>query len=174
MTGASGPDPVDAPDPVDVHVGRRLRLARVATGWSRADLVDRLGADRSGAERPGAERSGAERSGIDVRGLADLETGRAAISAGGLHRLAALFEVSIQYFFDGLAQPSRQAGPERRGAAPEADPQLLRLVGAYHGIADEELRAALVDLVARMPGGLTRSRRRSARILRFEPPRGAD
>jgi transcriptional regulator with XRE-family HTH domain len=154
------PDLIEAPGPVDRHVGRRLRLARLAMGWTCGELAGRLA--------------------IAARELEAFEEGALPVSAGRLHRLAAVFGVSIQYFFDGFTPPpnvSEGATPGCRVAlagSPESDPQLLRLVGAYHRIADEGLRAELVDLVARMPGGLTRDRRQVFRGPRRDSPLHAD
>ena len=144
-------DEADRRDPMDTHVGRRLQLARTAMGWSQAALADRL--------HVSAETIGSYESGTDQ------------IGASRLHRLARLFEVSVQYFFDGAASETRDAprappswapgGTARRDQPHE---QMLHLITAFDDIKNAEVQQALDDLVNVMRRSLAMQRARSGWI----------
>lgn len=68
---------------LDYHIGRRLRDRRIALGLSQALL--------------GA------RAGITCQRIASYEDGEITIGAGTMYCLARALDVSIPYFFEGLA-----------------------------------------------------------------------
>lgn len=72
----------EGPDPVDVHVGARVRLARTMRGLSQ----EKLG----------------EACGITFQQLQKYEKGNNRISASMLHRLVNALDMPHSYFFGGL------------------------------------------------------------------------
>lgn len=70
------------PDPVDVHVGQRLRTLRALFGMSQAELAERLG--------------------ITFQQLQKYETGANRVSVGRLWQAAKILYVPPSYFFLGL------------------------------------------------------------------------
>lgn len=135
-------------DPMDTHVGRRLQLARTAMGWSQAALADRL---HVSSEKIGSYESGADQ-----------------IGASRLYRLANLFEVSVQFFFDGAASETCEDPPSPPSWAPGGTPrrddphkQMLHLVTAFDEIRNAEVQQALDDLVSVMRRSLAMQRARS-------------
>ncbi len=75
-------------DPVDVHVGGRLRLLRTARRLSLEELGRRIG--------------------VTYQQIQKYETGANRISASTLYRIATVFEVSPTYFFEGLGENGKE------------------------------------------------------------------
>jgi len=77
----------DGPDPVDVHVGKRIRERRLSLGMSQTDLGEYLG--------------------LTFQQIQKYEKGANRISASKLWALSHLFEVPIGWFFDGLGKAGK-------------------------------------------------------------------
>ena len=73
----------EGPDPIDKHVGQRVRERRLQAGLSQLALAGQLG--------------------VSFQQLQKYETGRNRISASTLYRLAQLLGVGPAYFFEGYA-----------------------------------------------------------------------
>lgn len=121
----------DGPDPVDIHVGHRLRQRRTLLGMSQEKL--------------------AEAFGVSFQQVQKYERGANRISASRLHLLSKILDVPITYFFEGLPQKL----PERRPLAdiPESETkdqmtsrETLELVRAYYKIEDPVIRKRIVEL----------------------------
>ena len=91
----------DGPDPVDIHVGARGRERRESLGMSQTDLGDYVG--------------------LTVQQIQKYERGINRISASKLWAIAGLFEVPIEWFFEGLGELSQ--GQEDVMATPVAHPR---------------------------------------------------
>lgn len=83
---------LNGPDPIDVHVGARLRARRKLIGSSQEALADALG--------------------LTFQQVQKYERGFNRISASKLYRAAAVLEVAPAYFFEGL--------PDVKGLSDEA------------------------------------------------------
>jgi len=88
-----------APDPVDVHVGMRMRTRRQQLGQSQTALADALG--------------------ITFQQVQKYERAANRISASMLHRAAAFQDVPVGYYYEGLEQAAglRTLPTEAREAA---------------------------------------------------------
>lgn len=73
------------PDPIDVHVGQRVKKRRKELGLN----LEQLGADLS----------------ISYQQLQKYECGQNRISASRLHNIATKLEVPIEFFFEELPSP---------------------------------------------------------------------
>lgn len=117
------------PDPVDAHVGARLRYKRMLVGKSQESLGSELG--------------------LTFQQIQKYEKGQNRIGASRLYRIARIFEVPVSFFFEGL--PGE--GDERDGAADEAplsfvsSPEGLDLNLAFRNISDPATRRKIVELV---------------------------
>ena len=78
----------DGPDPVDIHVGARVRERRLSLGMSQDKLGKNLG--------------------LTFQQIQKYEKGTNRISASRLWGLSNLFGVSIEWFFDGLGELSQE------------------------------------------------------------------
>ena len=136
------------PNPVDVHVGQRLRQRRVLVGLSQEKLARMVG--------------------ITFQQVQKYERGANRIVASRLYELARVLDVPVSYFFDDLsakaandvanqnAGPSEapqdataQDGMAQDGMAQDvmAERETLELVRAYYSIDDEKVRRRAFDLL---------------------------
>ena len=118
----------DGPDPVDVHVGTRVRERRTMLGLSQEKLARAFG--------------------VSFQQVQKYERGANRISASRLFQLSTILDVPITYFFEGLAGEDADA-PVDEAAADEKmmSRETLDLVRAYYRIPDQAVRKRFVDLV---------------------------
>lgn len=130
--------PPGVPNPVDIHVGARLRLRRTLLGQSQ----EKLGAA----------------VGLTFQQVQKYERGANRMGASRLFQFCEILGVPITYFFDempsGLKTAEAQVvkGLSDQGqAVPDTDPlarrETLELVRAYYKIADPRVRKRLFELV---------------------------
>jgi transcriptional regulator with XRE-family HTH domain len=120
---------VKRPDPVDIEVGHRIRIERLARGLSQTALANQLG--------------------VTFQQVQKYEKGVNRVGAGRLTKIAEVLGIDVSAFFgakDMIAAGARESG--------EASPLKLltvsgafRLLRAYGEIEDSNLRRAVVDLV---------------------------
>ena len=122
----------EAPNPVDVHVGRRVRLRRKELGVSQAWLADRLG--------------------LTFQQVQKYERGANRISASKLYQIASVLEVPITYFFEGLDDPAAPKGARYAHAFTGIVEELLsqpngpELAEAFLSIRRRSVRRDLAEL----------------------------
>lgn len=119
----------DGPDPVDIHVGVRLRQRRTLLGMSQEKLAAAFG--------------------VSFQQIQKYERGTNRVSASRLHQLTRILNVPVGYFFEGMADASRNgaaAHPAHDGEMV-ASRETLELVRAYYRIEDPTIRRRLVDLL---------------------------
>ena len=130
------------PNPIDIHVGSRIRLRRTMLGMSQEKLGESLG--------------------ITFQQIQKYERGANRISASKLYEAARLLQSPVSYFFEGLdetAQNSVDDGFAQRMTQFVATPEGLELAGLFPRLGDRRLRRRVVDLVKAMvddePGAMT-------------------
>jgi transcriptional regulator with XRE-family HTH domain len=121
---------VKRPDPVDIEVGHRIRIERLARGLSQTALANELG--------------------VTFQQVQKYEKGVNRVGAGRLTKIAEVLGIEVGTFFTG----KEMLEEERSKNAGEASPLKLltvsgafRLLRAYGDIEDTNLRRAIVDLV---------------------------
>jgi transcriptional regulator with XRE-family HTH domain len=123
----------EAPDPVDISVGGRLRQRRTLLGMSQ----DKLG----------------RAVGLTFQQIQKYERGVNRIGASRLLQLSRVLGVPIAYFFDDVPAPkSGRAAQQTVTATPaENDPfsrrETMELVRAYYAITNPYVRKRVLDLV---------------------------
>ena len=132
----------EKPNPVDVHVGSRVRLRRTLLGMSQEKLGDALG--------------------LTFQQVQKYERGANRVGASRLYDLSRVLDVPVSYFFDefGARQPSESSSG---GSADPSSPdpimkrETLELVRAYLRIADPQIKRRIFELTkalaAAYPGG---------------------
>jgi transcriptional regulator with XRE-family HTH domain len=134
-----------SPNPIDVHVGARLKLRRTLLGISQEKLAESVA--------------------ITFQQIQKYERGINRIGASRLFDLAAVLDVSVDFFFEEMPdQIARQSPAQRSGATPPVVPdagygllarrETLELVRAYYQIGNESVRKRLFELtksIARVP-----------------------
>ena len=123
---------VGRPNPVDIHVGSRVRLRRTLLGMSQEKLADALG--------------------LTFQQVQKYERGANRIGASRLHQLSRILEVPVSFFFEEMgASPPPAAQPGEDGSGFEHDPmtkrETLELVRAYYRIPDEKVRKRIFEMV---------------------------
>ncbi len=123
------------PDPVDVHVGNRVRIRRTLLGLSQGKLAKTLG--------------------LSFQQIQKYERGTNRMGASRLHQIGQALDVPVSFFFDGLTERKPSSRPV--GAVPVETNELsrretLELVRAYYRIDDPALRRHLRDLVNSLAG----------------------
>ena len=108
----------DGPDPVDIHVGKRIRERRVSLGMSQEKIGDYLG--------------------LTFQQIQKYERGANRISASKLWAVSNFLKVSVEWFFDGLGKADK--GQKDVMAKPEAR-QLARYYSACPASTRNSLRA---------------------------------
>jgi transcriptional regulator with XRE-family HTH domain len=124
-----------SPNPVDHHVGSRVRMRRVMLGMSQEKLGDALG--------------------ITFQQVQKYEKGANRIGASRLESISRVLEVPPAYFFEGMrpsgAQGSFGGFAEDPIAAPVTNflstAEGLHLNKAFARITDAKVRRRIIDLV---------------------------
>jgi transcriptional regulator with XRE-family HTH domain len=128
------------PNPIDVHVGGRIRLRRTLLGISQEALAKGIG--------------------LTFQQIQKYEKGDNRVSSSRLVDIADALEVSVPYFFAemstgvGAQSPAAllKAGQRPTAIDNEDDPlarrETLELVRAYYRIADPAVRKRLRELVS--------------------------
>ncbi len=133
---------VAKPNPIDVHVGKRLRLRRTLLGMSQERLGDLLG--------------------LTFQQIQKYERGVNRIGSSRLYELGQILDVPVSFFFDdmvGSRLPGSTQGPltglaeERSGFGGGFEGTLLlerretlELIRAYYRITDTQVRKRLFEL----------------------------
>ena len=118
------------PNPIDIHVGGRVRLRRTLLGMSQEKLGEAIG--------------------LTFQQVQKYERGANRIGSSRLFDLARVLDVPVSYFFEDMS-PSRIKGLGEAKAGPiEPDPMVkretLELVRAYYRIGDPAIRKRLFEL----------------------------
>jgi transcriptional regulator with XRE-family HTH domain len=129
-----------APNPIDKHVGSRVRMRRMMLGMSQEKLGDALG--------------------LTFQQVQKYEKGTNRIGASRLQQIAHILQVPVAFFFEGAPDLSGLAPLEGLKDAPSptyvsdflATSDGLALTKAFMRIADLKLRRRIVDLVQQIAG----------------------
>lgn len=123
----------EPPHPVDRHVGRRVKLRRMALEISQDTLGKAMG--------------------VTFQQIQKYEKGVNRISASKIYELAGQLEVPIQYFFDGYADGSGYGAgfAEAAEGDPFMDllqsPEGVQLCRYFASIKDPKVKRRVLDLV---------------------------
>lgn len=126
------------PNPIDIHVGSRVRLRRMMLGMSQEKLGESLG--------------------ITFQQIQKYEKGTNRIGASRLQHIATVLSVPVSFFFeDAPGTPTEAAGfAESRPAHYVVDflssSEGIQLNKAFVRIKDTKLRRRVIDLVKAMAG----------------------
>jgi transcriptional regulator with XRE-family HTH domain len=125
----------DGPNPVDVHVGTRIRMRRKVLGMSQEKLAERLG--------------------LTFQQVQKYERGANRVSASKLYQAARALQTPISYFFEGLVEPEAEDGSkadstERAIGDFLSTPEGLELAAVFPKIRDAGVRRQMLELVRAM------------------------
>ncbi len=119
-------------NPIDIHVGSRVRMRRMMVGISQEKLGEALG--------------------LTFQQVQKYEKGLNRIGASRLYQIARVLVVPVSYFYDGLDLPegdlpSPQAGAGLLDMERMTTGEGIQLNSAFFAIRDADLRRRLLDLV---------------------------
>src|SRR6201999_1860082 len=123
-----------APNPIDKHVGSRVRMRRMMLGMSQEKLGNNLG--------------------LTFQQVQKYEKGANRIGASRLQQISQILQVPVSFFFEGAPN---SPGQQQDGMAEAPSPTYvsdflatsdgLALTKAFMNIKDSKLRRRIVDLV---------------------------
>ena len=128
------------PDPVDVHVGGRVKLRRTLLGFSQEELADAVG--------------------VTFQQVQKYERGTNRMGASRIFDMSTVLDVPVSYFYQDMpkeieARNSADSTPPSESFETSNDPELslytkretLELVRYYFQIPDKNIRTELMDLI---------------------------
>ena len=127
-----------APNPIDKHVGSRVRMRRMMLSMSQEKLGDALG--------------------LTFQQVQKYEKGTNRIGAGRLHQIARILKVPVSFFFEGSPRDGAGASEVEQAPLPTyvadflATSDGLALTKAFMQIKDATLRRRIVSLVEEITG----------------------
>jgi transcriptional regulator with XRE-family HTH domain len=124
-----------APNPIDKHVGSRVRMRRMMLGMSQEKLGNNLG--------------------LTFQQVQKYEKGTNRIGASRLQQISHILQVPVSFFFEGAPTVTNSARVDELNDAPSpayvsdflATSDGLALTKAFMRISDSKLRRRIVDLV---------------------------
>lgn len=124
-----------APNPIDKHVGSRVRMRRMMLGMSQEKLGNNLG--------------------LTFQQVQKYEKGTNRIGASRLQQISHILQVPVSFFFEGAPTISASVRTDGMSEAPSpayvsdflATSDGLALTKAFMRISDSKLRRRIVDLV---------------------------
>jgi len=130
---------MSSPHPVDIYVGRRLRLKRTILGMSQEAVGKQIG--------------------VTFQQIQKYERGINRMGASRLFDFAKALGVNISYFFEGYGDYAVQDGSALALNEPEApsfeqdkvnNRETLEVMRAYYRIKNPAVRKRIVDLIKAM------------------------
>lgn len=142
-----GRTPSGQPNPIDIHVGNRIRLRRTILGWSQEKLAAMLG--------------------MTFQQVQKYERGSNRVGASRLWDIGNVLNVPINFFFEDMDKEVASQSPrvfsineseplrlEETSADIDMDPmkrqETLELVKAYYKISNRKTAKILFDLIVSM------------------------
>jgi transcriptional regulator with XRE-family HTH domain len=129
-----------APNPIDKHVGSRVRMRRMMLGMSQEKLGDALS--------------------LTFQQVQKYEKGTNRIGASRLQQISNILQVPVAFFFEGAPHLAGTAAAHGMAEAPSpayvsdflATSDGLALTKAFMRITDAKLRRRIVELVRQIAG----------------------
>lgn len=126
------------PNPIDIHVGSRLRLRRTMMGMSQEKLGKQLG--------------------ITFQQIQKYEKGTNRIGASRLHEIASIFRTPISYFYEDAPNINKNPGEGQEAGFSDvassdyvvdflSSSEGLQLNRAFIKIENPKIRKKIIDLV---------------------------
>ncbi|MDO5385791.1 MAG: helix-turn-helix domain-containing protein [Pseudomonadota bacterium] len=142
-----GRTPTGQPNPIDVHVGNRIRLRRTLLGLSQEKLASLLG--------------------LTFQQVQKYERGMNRVGASRLWDIGKVLEVPVEFFYEDMDKSVASQSPrmfslpdsqplclEEEGTTFDVDPmnrqETIELVKAYYKISNRKAAKHLFDLIVAM------------------------
>ncbi len=121
--------PKEAPDPIDVHVGRLVRIRRKSLGLSQTKLGEAIG--------------------VTFQQVQKYENGSNRISASSLYKIAVTLDVEAAFFFEGLdfSGPGLKEESSIFMHDPNISDETIELMHNLSEIGDKEVFKRLLHFI---------------------------
>jgi len=147
-----GRSPTGKPNPIDIHVGSRIRLRRTLLGMSQQKLGEAIG--------------------LTFQQVQKYERGANRVGSSRMFELARVLDVPISYFFEEMGADTAARGrqhamgyavelPDGGDADPMTKRETLELVRAYYKITDAKVRKRLFEMTKALAAAAPVSERRT-------------
>ena len=125
-------EPKKKPNPIDIHVGSRVRLRRTMQGMSQEKLGDALG--------------------ITFQQIQKYEKGTNRIGASRMQQISAALKVPVSFFFEDAPNVGAAGGTVDAGATSYvvdflSSPEGIQLNRAFVRITNPAIRRKVIDMV---------------------------
>ena len=115
------------PNPIDVHVGGRIRMRRLLLGMNQETLANALG--------------------LTFQQVQKYEGGANRVSASRLSAMAEILGVPISYFFGDLQAEDADLSPEDRKWREHLQrPETIEFIRLYYAISDHKVRQQFLEM----------------------------
>jgi len=115
------------PNPIDVHVGNRIRMRRLLLGMNQETLANALG--------------------LTFQQVQKYEGGANRVSASRLSAMAEILGVPISYFFSDLRPDDAEISPEdQRWREQLQRPETIEFIRLYYAIPDPKIRHQFLEM----------------------------
>ena len=121
-----------APNPIDKHVGSRVRMRRMMLAMSQEKLGDALG--------------------LTFQQVQKYEKGTNRIGASRLQQISHILQVPVAFFFEGAPNLHGSSDGMKEAPSPAYVSEGLSLTKAFMRIKEAKLRRRIVDLVEEIAG----------------------
>jgi len=116
------------PNPIDVHVGKRIRMRRLFLGMNQETLANALG--------------------LTFQQVQKYEGGANRVSASRLSAMAEILGVPISFFFGDLqSDDAPQSAAEQEARERMERPETIELIRLYYAIPDTAVRQKFLEMV---------------------------
>ena len=129
-----GDENMSTPDPIDVHVGSRVRMRRTLLGKSQTNIGEALG--------------------LTFQQIQKYERGANRISSSKLYKLSNLLDVPVVYFFEEVPDHLKRDAPSFKGEKPEpfdqdrlSTSETLEFVRNYYKIENPKVRKRIFEFI---------------------------
>ena len=126
------------PNPVDVHVGRRIRLRRTLLGMSQEKLGTAVK--------------------LTFQQIQKYESGANRVGSSRLYEISQILDVPVAFFFEEMSPETAEVPPglaeeqKEMDYDPLAKRETLELVRAYYRIEDPRVRKRIFELTKAVAG----------------------
>jgi transcriptional regulator with XRE-family HTH domain len=116
------------PNPIDIHVGKRIRMRRLLLGMNQQTLATALG--------------------VTFQQVQKYEHGANRVSASRLSAMAEILGVSISDFYGDLPAANAEVSVEENIRREQLErPETIQLVRLYYAISDPAVRHQFLEMV---------------------------
>jgi transcriptional regulator with XRE-family HTH domain len=143
--------PQKPPNPIDVHVGERIRMWRTARKISRITLGEAIG--------------------LTLQQIQKYEKGTNRIGASRLQQICTVLEIPVSLLFEGAPGSSPFGGGMSQDVVDFMESEEgVRFIAAFERIADRKMRRGIVRLAGRIADHM--QPKATAKLLQFREPIG--